>query len=216
MESIIEYANNINNINENNYFKKLIKNPQLTFFLQSQECFIDAVDNWSKLLGLLITKVPTDRERLIIIENLYDEHGNGDLSKGHVNTFKLFLLSLGYNNDIKLYDTGLKSYKYVNKFNESLLYSVNENWIFQCAMLGMIEFTYITVSTNIHNYVKNYIPANEINHYSLHEILDIKHATDLFSLITEYFESNKADIINGLETGYTFINNLYESLSEFL
>lgn len=219
MEVLLKYADEVNKINNNNYFITLSKNPDINKFLISQECFISAVDHWSRLFGLLLFYVPTDKERLIIIKNLNDEHGHGDLNNSHTNTFKLLLKSLNYKNDILLYNENLQSYSYVDKFNNNLKKAVTtKNWVYSVAMLAMIEYTYIVVCKNIHNYLLNFLPVDEINHYSLHETLDVTHATELFSLLMPHIKNEELSdcIKEGIVNGYTVMNELYSSLSQFL
>lgn len=217
MEYIIDYANGINNIINNKYIIKLHNNTSIEQFISSQINFIDAVDNWSKILGIMLSKVPTDQERTVIINNLYDEHGSGDYTKSHVNTFRSFMASLGYPNKLELHDFNKKTYQCVKKFNDSLYTYLNtHNWIHNIAMLGIIEYVYITISTHIHNYVKQYIPSNQITHYSSHEILDVKHSTELFELIVPYLSTHETDIKDGIITGYTIFYSLYDGLSTFL
>ena len=219
MEVLLKYADDINKINNNNYFIGLSRNPNIDKFLISQECFISAVDHWSRLLGLLLFYVPTDKERLIIIKNLNDEHGHGDLNNSHTNTFKLLLKSLNYNKDILLYNENLQSYSYVDKFNNDLKKTImTKNWVYSVAMLAMIEYTYIVVCKNIHDYLLKFLPVDEINHYSLHETLDVTHATELFSLLIPYIKNDELSdcIKEGMVNGYTTMNELYSSLSQFL
>jgi hypothetical protein len=219
MELLLKYADDINQIDNNKYFITLTKNPYIDNFLISQECFISAVDHWSRLLGLLIFYVPTDKEILVIIKNLNDEHGEGDLNNSHTNTFKLLLKSLNYDKEILLYNEELKSYDYVSKFNNDLKNIImTKNWIYSVAMLAMIEYTYITVSKNIHNYLLHFLPIDKINHYSSHEILDVTHATELFSLIIPYIKDDElsSDIKEGIISGYNIMNELYSSLHQFL
>lgn len=222
MEKLIKYTNNINKIDENDYFvslDKLTVKPSLTKFLTSQECFISAVDNWSKALGLMLFHVPTDKERLIIIKNLMDEHGEGDLTKSHTNTFKLLLQSLGYDKEILLYNDTLPSYFSVKTFNTNLMDTISgESWIYCVAMLGMIEYTYITVSKKIHNYLLNHLEHDKINHYSTHEIVDVTHATELFSLLIPHMIDGELsnDMKYGIHAGYNLMNQLYSSLNLFL
>jgi len=89
-----------------------------------------------------------------------------------------------------------------NLFNSS-----NLNFI--VSALGMIELTYIDVSKNIHNYVANFIDSNNIPHFLLHEILDISHAQDLFSLIINIDDPN---VVNGIMKGYEILNEFFEIL----
>lgn len=221
MQQILDFANRINKINENPYFIKLNKVPSKEKFIKSQEGFIIAIDYWSRLLGLILYNVPTDKERLIIVKNLFDEHGNGDINKSHVNTFKLFMESLGYNgyqlSDNNILENNYDSGIYNNKFIENIKNVVlSENWIFAISALGMIEYTYINVSNNIHNYAKNFLNPDEINHYNLHEILDLSHATDFFELVIPYYDDYNQDILNGIQKGYDIMYELYNSLSKYI
>lgn len=216
LDKILYDAKQLNKINDNSYFIKLKNNVKLDKFLISQECFITAVSEWSNILILLLEKLHTVEERAIIIENLYDEYGSGNIEKSHVYTFTAFLKSLNYNQEIKIHNKDLPSYKYVNEFiNELKSHIRNNNQIFYIGMLAMIEYTYINVSANIHNYVSNFINSDEINHYSTHEIIDTKHSMDLFKLIAPYTNNHK-DIQEGMMCGYEIIFNLYSQLSIFL
>lgn len=217
MDRILSLANKINNIKSNKYLVKLQENPQLDNFLKSQDSFINAVDNWSKILAFLLTKLPSDKERAVIVNNLYDEHGSGNSDKSHVSTFKQFMKSLNYQEELLLNNKDTFTYKFVKQFNEKMTHYINiNNWINNVAMLGMIEYVYITISTNIHNYVKQYIPSDQITHYSLHEIMDVKHSTELFELLIPYVDSHYNDIEDGLELGYYIFDDLYNSLSSYL
>ncbi len=212
MDNILNYAKKINNIEENEYFINLTQVANLDNFISSQVHFVNAIDNWSKILGIMISRVPSYNERNVLIQNLVDEHGNGEIEKNHVSTFDKFIDSLleitKKNKDTYL----LKgNYNYTKEFIESL-YSLTElNWIFAISAMGMIEFTYINVSNKIHNYVCNYIDKDKINHYSLHEILDVTHATELFKIIEPYYKENKMIIEKGIEKGYNMMNKLYSN-----
>lgn len=222
MEKILTIAKETNKINENSYFKNLNsstlkKNYDLKLFLDSQETFISAIDNWSKVLGLMLSKVPSDSQRSVIIENLNDEHGCGDLTKSHVNTFRMLLISLNYDKEIKLYNTTSPSYNSVRNFNVNLTNKINDsNWIFSIAILGMIEYVYVDVSKFIHNYLCNFLQSDKINHYSTHKILDVHHYTTLFELLVPHIKTNYDEIYFGMRYGYKLINELYLSLNYFV
>lgn len=212
---VLEIANRMNNINNNPYFQKL-NSVSVEKFLNSQKSFICAVDFWSKILGSILTILPTYKERVIVIENLYDEHGCGDVSDSHVNTFKKFMESLGYKKDLPLSGSS-EEYSAVNEFNSRLVNKIGaSSWVYCVSMLGMIEYTYIDVSRNIHNYASNFIDPKDINHYSLHEIVDVKHATDLFRLVEPYYDNYHKEINEGLQYGYICLNDLYKGLSDYL
>jgi len=200
-----------NKISNNPYFKILKNNPSKQEFCQSQNDFIYAIDNWSRVLGVLLSKLPTDFERSIIIQNLYDEHGEGDIKNSHVNTFGMLLGSLGY--DV----IERKPNQFVSTFNNDLMNYVNtKNWIKSVSCIAMIEYTYITVSTIIHQYLTNYLEPDNINHYSLHEVVDIKHSDELLSLIAPYWDTHNKSIMCGIYYGYQLIDKLYNGMSLIL
>jgi pyrroloquinoline-quinone synthase len=109
------------------------------------------------------------------------------------------------------------SYEPVKIFNGRIQNMVaKDSWIFSAAALGAIEYCYITASKNIHNYAKHFLSADKITHYSLHETMDVKHATDLFSIIEERWGEDKDHIISGLQFGYFCLDELYLGTSKFL
>lgn len=216
MEDIIEFVNNINKIEESKYFIKLKDKPNVNNFILSQQGFVLAVDTWSKLLAHLIIILPSYKHRKNIIANLYDEHGNDDESKAHVITFSKFLQSLGNKTDV-LPECTYISTEYVKKFIERLEDCFRtKDWVFCTSMLGMIEYTYVKVSKMLHEYAKNYVEEDKIEHYSLHETLDIKHATDMFKIVEDYYKSKNLVVQSGMIYGYNTIYKLYEDLSQFL
>lgn len=217
MDQILSKANNISDVKSNPYLIKLLSNPPLENFLKSQDSFIDAVDHWSKILGLLLIQLPSDQERAVIINNLYDEHGSGNSSNSHVNTFRRFMESLGHHKELELYDETTHTFEIIKYFNNQLMsYIGSAPWTASVAMIGMIELMYITISMSIHDYVKQYIPVDEISHYGLHEIMDVKHSNELFELLVPYTLSDHAYINSGLEEGSRIFNELYIELSHFL
>lgn len=226
MDAII---NNINKINNNLFIIKLKKNPDLDAFIKTYIYFGDAVDNWSIILSKLITRVPTYKERYPLINNLYDENGNGNLNESHVLTFKKLMLKLININNKKSYEEYLLCCpkNEVKHFNSMLQCIVDdEHWLYCFAVLGMIEYIYITISKEIHYYVKNFIKSDslssvqehndsklEIDHYSLHEIIDDKHSKDFFDVLKEHYSHNKELIDKGLQKGYDIFDNLYYELA---
>lgn len=214
-DKIIDMCNKINKIDDNKYFKKLqefdIIFTHLPDFILTQKLFAKAVDHWSRVLGKLLDKVPSHEERLVIVRNLYDEHGNGNILNSHVETFNRYLLSMEniYGGNIEI-DTVNNPATIFNKELDGML--ENKSWIYSVAALGMIEYTYITVSKIINKYITNFITQDKIEHYSLHEILDVEHATELFSIINKFYDSNNDEILAGIRYGYEIFNKLYNRL----
>lgn len=69
--------------------------------------------------------------------------------------------SLGYDKEILIHNYKSKSYRYIEKFNTNLRNEIQySSWLFSVAMLGMIEYMYITVSKNIHKYMSQFISSD--------------------------------------------------------
>jgi hypothetical protein len=215
MEKVIK----TNRINTNPYLTNM-DSLTLEEFILSQEKFLGAVDNWSKVFGTMVTDAKTLDERFVFIHNLWDEHGNGDLTNSHVNTFKQFISELKkcvpLLDENKNHDTKKLCEISVNKFNTNLNKKMNsgyEDWSHRIAILAMIEHTYIDVSKKINSFVSKYIPSEEIPHYSNHEVMDVSHSTELFKLLEIHFKTVPGyEIETGIEYGYELLNNLYSEL----
>lgn len=52
-------------------------------------------DVFPRLLSAVAANTPDDITRFTLIDNLYDEHGNGDITKSHRTLYDRFLASLG-------------------------------------------------------------------------------------------------------------------------
>ncbi|AYV78565.1 MAG: heme oxygenase [Edafosvirus sp.] len=224
MEEMLKFAKSINKIDENKYFvflkDNINRNNILENFMMSQVNFVDAVDEWSCILGLMVAKVPSVKERIVLIKNLYDEHGNGNIENSHVVTFNKFIKMLLEicNNRIELIHDDRINNEIINKFIHELHNVIgSNNWVYSIAVLAMIEYTYITVSKCIHEFVSNYTPSELIHHYSLHEIMDQTHSQELFSIVTDQYETknNKKVIEDGILHGYKILYDLYDSLFVF-
>lgn len=209
-DTICNLASSINKISTNNFFKQLQNLPLQTFIL-SHHNFGRAVNAWSVILALLLSKVPSYKERRVILRNLLDENDENP----HVETFEQFIKLLNNHSPVPRLQSESCEYDHViNTFIENMKMIIeNNDWIGSCAALGMIEYTYITVSKHIHDYASKFLTDSEIPHYSSHELIDIEHARDLFSIISPFLEKDPAKIMKGLNTGYTVLYEFYNSIS---
>lgn len=204
----MEIAARINKIETNPYFINL-NNAELSSFASNQESFIYAVEHWKTVLMKLV-EILSPKDGELIMENVADESGNSKKGeKSHVETFDDFIMSISKKAIVYEHTPHVDLFN--RELDELFLYDGREKTTYIASALGMIEYTYITVSKLIHDYVSTYIPSEEIAHYSVHEILDQKHSKDLFSLI-QCDETS----LKGIQKGYNIMYRLYESMSEDL
>ena len=202
-------------IRKNYYFSRLT-NDELTLeeFQKSQLNFFDAVLSFTKPMFIISSKLDSYEQRLCILENIFEEHGNGDITKSHGKTFEEYLILLGVNKkEIK----NRKVDKSSQKFNLSLIEkSQKESTYFSLAMMGIIEERYSEISKLISEKVlKNkWLTEKTLIHYKVHEKLDIDHAESFYHLISSKWlnKSIQDDIKKGLRFGNELILNLYTGL----
>lgn len=89
-------------LNDELYFKSLV-NGAMSFdvFKKSQINFYSAVCYFPRPLFMLCARIDSYSKRLSILENIFDEHGNGDVKKSHGETYKQYLINLGTEKDMK-------------------------------------------------------------------------------------------------------------------
>src|SRR5437868_9022352 len=152
--------NKINQIQNNHFIKKLqTNNTTMENFLNIMVDFGYVVNEWSNLLSILIKYVPSVKERFILIKNLYDEHGNGNIMNAHVNTYDLFLKSISKNMNLNIQSNFVHLNMYKNFVDKLYVEFENNqnNWIKCVCILGMIEKMYVTISLAINDYLRKYI-----------------------------------------------------------
>ena len=202
-------------IEKNQYFSKLIKG-KMTFetFQRSQLDFYDAVIFFTKPMFVIASKLNSYQQRLIILNNIMDEHGDGELTETHGETFKKYLFSLGI---LKKEIIHRKQNKAAIVFNNSLEKKAKEeSTCFSLAMMGIIEDRYTAITKILsEQLLKNHwLDQNTLTHYKVHEELDVEHAESFYKLIRNHWENieKRTKIKEGLVFGNDLILNLYSKL----
>ena len=213
--------NYINNLKKNTpvesklYFRSLKKNT-MTFdaFKESQTNFYGAVCYFSRPLFTLCSRLDNYADRLNILENIFDEHGNGNINESHGNTYKKYLINLGVSEKtIEKYSNHISVSNFYSKINQI----VKEDNIHKAiAMYGIIEDRYTEISSFIAKTAlkNNWLEESKLSHYSIHEELDIHHAKLFYNLIEKKWSNNesKKHIKNGLIIGNELILKLFDEL----
>jgi pyrroloquinoline quinone (PQQ) biosynthesis protein C len=185
-------------------------------FIETQIQFYYAVIFFSRPMAALAAKIPSPELRIEILRNVWEEHGEGQLGKGHGTTFIEFLDRLA---SVKLDDVNLRGlWPEIRLFNATLAgTSVLDDFIVGVAMLGIIELMFSDISSIIGKGIvsRDWIREEKMIHYSLHQKLDIKHSDDFFNILRGPFlksQVNRYHIEQGLRLGATLFNDLYLGL----
>ena len=183
-------------------------------FKETQINFLDAVEFFSRPMFIISSKLDSYEDRCRIIENILDEHGNGEIGNAHGNTFRQYLVSLGAT---EKQINNRKPNKAVLEYNETLIKcSTKKSTMRSIAMMGIIEERYSKISATIVREIlkKKWISKDRLYHYSLHEELDVEHAQGFYNIIKDGWKdiNSKEEIKKGLTLGNSMILNLYNGI----
>jgi pyrroloquinoline quinone (PQQ) biosynthesis protein C len=179
-------------------------------FIKTQYQFYHAVVNFVAPLFFVAGNTPAYDQRIKIIKNLWEEHGEGDIANTHVATFDEFLRRLT-NSEVK----HQRSLAAVNLFNRTLNEtSKNDYYLKSIAMLGMIELMFSDISHFIGSALieRGWMTSKEIIHYKVHKDLDVIHAQDFFDIIEKEMVIPNQEIEKGLLLGRDTFLNFYHGL----
>jgi len=171
--------------------------------------FYHAVAYWVVHLRAVRDTLP-EKEADLLSENINDESGfNG--GKLHTETYIEFLNSLS--SEEKLSNSSdISSGSGVEQFIHNLRLLFKKNNVFHISALAGIEYFYVFISNFFVEHLKPYINGKQ-EHYVQHEEIDKKHAADLITIANSLNkQSDDKLILDGLEHGFSLLNDLYHSL----
>ena len=190
---------------KNIYFSLLKQGVSKSWLYATQSPFWYAVEGWSNILINILSKLSSSEQRIVILRNLNDEHGNGDIKKCHTYTFSQFLKST-----IDTSEYPPPHAKCVDNFIKSIMQT--QDVIEQISIVGIIEYIYAHLSIEIG------ICCNKLNikneHYKEHTTLDIEHALDIFRLLQQSFPERLDDIKQYMKHGISIFMDLFTQLAD--
>lgn len=208
-ENILEKINIINNP----YFVSLRDGSMsLDEFRKSQQQFYFAVHFFSRPMAVLIARIPEPKDRLDILHNLLEEHGDMEEGHFHISSFKKFLASIGSE------PTQLKNIDIapaVKAFNSVLISCCSfDNVVVGICCMGIIERAFAGISAAISRAIidRKWTNKQGLCHYSLHAELDIAHADEFFKIAEPKFIEEQHHIQQGLELGGYIFDRLYRDM----
>jgi hypothetical protein len=198
----------------NKYYNEkntIIFPPDIIVFANKISFFVELVNYWTQILGLVLFKSSFPSNRKNIIKNLIDEN----LSElTHCETFYNFLLECGLDSNKyklnELIEIG-KNNSIIIKYKKSLYdFVINHTYSDCVEMLGSIEYIYHLISSNINSYFIKSHNKNPSFHFNLHEILDQTHSKELFES-SENLEPLESNIKFGSDWIIGVISDLLEN-----
>lgn len=203
------------NILHNPYLEALRDGSMtLECFRRTQEQFFFAVTFFPRPMAALVGRIRDPRQRLDILHNLVEEHGEFQEQFFHHTTFQQFLCTLGSRPE-KL--GSLSIWPALRAFNSVLTASsVLDELEVGVACMGIIEYAFAGISAVIGKAVvqRGWVAADQLVHYKLHAEIDERHAEEFFAVIEPLWgdERRRYYIEQGLELGAYIFDRLYRDM----
>jgi pyrroloquinoline quinone (PQQ) biosynthesis protein C len=166
-------------------------------------------------MAVLAARLPRAEMRRSVLENVYEEHGGGDLSLSHERTFLTLLDRFGVSQE-EIEARAL--WPELRAFNTTLtgVCMVDDVWT-GVATLGIIEDMFSSISAMIGDAIlkRGWLEPDQIIHYATHQTLDIEHADEFYHIIEDQWSAHPRhayQIQQGLELGAHSFLSLYASL----
>jgi pyrroloquinoline-quinone synthase len=183
-------------------------------FRASQSQFFFAVTFFSRPMAALVGRIDDPKQRLDILHNVVEEHGDFDERFFHHTTFQAFLQSIQVDPAAL---PALTLWPSVRAFNSVLSTAcvLDEQEVGICTM-GIIELIFADVSAMIGKAVvdRAWVKSDDLVHYKLHAQIDERHADEFFRVVeSRYSDPHKQYLIHqGLELGAYIFDRLYRDL----
>lgn len=202
---------------DSNPFFDALVNEKMTRseFVLTQEQFYYAVTFFPRPMSALVGRIPEPEQRLDILRNVVEEHGEFDEASFHKTTFEQFLFKLG--SDVEALQREPDLWPSVRAFNSALTGScLMDELEVGIGCLGVIELSFATLSSIIGNAVvaRGWLAESELVHYRIHKDIDERHADDFFSIVEPVWNEPQRQyyIRQGLQMGVYLFDQLYEGL----
>lgn len=185
-------------------------------FVETQIQFFFAVIFFGRPMAIVAAKIPSGRQRLEILRNVWEEHGEGDVRGFHESTFLAFLERLDGVTEGDVRARAL--WPEVRAFNTLLTgAAVMDTFAVGVSAMGMVERMFSGISSRIAQDVvaRGWMRTDEMVHYDLHAHLDVRHAADFFEVVRERHAlggEQAYEVEQGLRMGAYAFDTLYRGL----
>jgi pyrroloquinoline-quinone synthase len=186
----------------------------LDAFRRTQEQFFFAVTFFPRPMAALVGRIPDPKQRLDILHNLVEEHGEFHEESFHHTTFQQFLRTI--DGDPAALDA-LVIWPEVRAFNSVLTTAcVLDDLEVGVGCMGVIEQAFAGISAAIGRAVveRGWVAPEKLVHYKLHAEIDERHAEEFFAVVEGTWQegSRRYFVEQGLELGAYVFDRLYRDL----
>jgi pyrroloquinoline-quinone synthase len=202
-------------IMQNPYLRDLASGAMsLDHFRRTQKQFFFAVTFFPRPMAALVGRIPDPKQRLDILHNLVEEHGEFQEQSFHHTTFQQFLRTIGA--DPSRLDA-LVIWPEVRAFNSVLTTAcVLDDLEVGVGCLGVIEQAFAGISAMIGRSVvdRGWVSSEQLVHYKLHAEIDERHAEEFFAVVEGTWQdgARRYFVDQGLLLGAYVFDRLYRDL----
>ncbi len=138
---------------------------------------------FQQLLAALISKSDNEEVRIILVENLYEECGNLDISKSHVELFSRFVRSLGLSDKDTVTSEDQSSVLYLENLKHICF---NEPIHKGLAVLYIFEKTFCHICKMISDGLRKQrlVTDDNLEFFDIHAVVDVKHSEQLMQALS--------------------------------
>lgn len=179
---------------EENRFHTFKKYGSQKEFLESQMGFFYAVQAFPRMLCVLASKIEDSECRLAVVENIFEEHGKGDKKSFHVQSYKDYLIALGWD--------GVNIDK--NPWVEDWIQRILEREFTAmelAAYLAGIEYVYALVCEDVVKYIDTLTLVAPQSHYAKHATIDWDHGRELLEVAISLNPDNNEEYLMSIMSG---------------
>ena len=167
-------------------------------------------------LAAAISHTPNDVARVLLVDNLYEEHGSSKLEDSHTRLFEHFIRATGLNpDDCRVAPSGSPEEETVNQYNK---FCFNGKQHQALAVLYAFEELFSPISEAISQGLKksNILPEKDFTFFPLHGVVDIEHASKLrqalLAVVTTDAEWTEA--LEAATIGAKTLSTLFDAIAQ--
>lgn len=220
---LVSCVEEMNHFNDTIFVKELEKQNVHTLLLMLYR-YSQIIDEWSVYLSALMVKVPSQKERSVIVKLLYDQNVF-DYTKTppnipHLFLFEKFLKIFDEKKPINFSSAYYKRHSLllpIEKFCFEMTTIITTNkWQYTVAVMAMIQYIKIFANKCISKFVNNLFeiegnsqPNLDISYFDVAQTMCANQMKELCTLL---IGQGKELVFDGLKKGYEIVNTFYDSL----
>lgn len=167
-------------------------------------------------LAAAISHTPNDVARILLVDNLYEEHGSSKLEDSHTRLFEHFIRAVGLNpEECRVAPSGSPEEETVNQYNR-LCYSGEQHQAL--AVLYAFEELFSPISEAISQGLKksNILPEKDFTFFPLHGVVDIEHARKLREALLAVVSTDTewAEALEAATIGAKTLSTLFDTIAQ--